>query len=74
MIDEAANDIEFFVGIGGGATMTVIDTNGQSDDTRIGGLIAVVAGLDIYDNVRFTGEFTWRDHLKRIGGSVGDRF
>ncbi len=65
---------EFFVGVGAGAAVTSLDANGLGDENRFGALVSVVAGLDIYDNLRFTGEFTWRDDLKRIGGAVGYRF
>lgn len=63
-------DRELFVGVILGAALTVVDIDGGGDDVDLGLVGALVAGVDIVEDVGFVLEGRWRDDLWRFGGMV----
>lgn len=63
-------DRELFFGITLGAALTVTDLDGGDDDVGLGLVGALVAGVDIVEDIGFALEGRWRDELWRFGGMV----
>lgn len=63
-------DRELFVGVTLGAALTVVDIDGGGDDVTLGLVGALVAGVDIVEDIGFVLEGRWRDDVWRFGGMV----
>lgn len=60
-------DRELFVGVTVGAALTVVDLDGGEDDTQLGFVGGLVAGVDIVEGVGFVLDGRWRDDVWRLG-------